>query len=282
MEQFQKRLTIGQMAKLNHISTQTLRYYDRIGLLKPSELDDKNGYRYYDITQCAVLDTITHLKALNLPLQQIKSYLETNDSASFIEKLKSRKKKVDAELAGLQNTKAIIERMLMDDQQHALLPRAGTPYLEYIPQRPIYKFDTGINYYDNEDAAGVYEYMLRLFKNNIFENHLPPAYFYNVGGIMGKDRLLQRNFVTTELFVFLEPGSMYEPCAKIPANSFLCMVCDNSNLETRYIDILLNEIAKNNYTVVGDYICEVVSEFFSAKDNQRNMTLKLQIPIAFQ
>lgn len=282
MARFQKRLTIGQMAKLNHMSTQTLRYYDQIGLLKPCELDEKNSYRYYDITQCAVLDTITHLKALNLPLQQIKSYLETNDSAALIEKLKSRKEKVDAELAGLQNTKAIIERMLMDDQQHALLPRAGIPYIEFIPERFIYKFDTGINYYDNEDAAGVYEYMLRLFKNNIIENHLPRAYFYNVGGIMGKDRLLQRNFVTTELFVFLESGSTYEPCAKISSNSFLCMVCEDSNLETRYIDILLNEITKNGYTVVGDYICEVVSEFFSAKDNQRNMTLKLQIPVAFQ
>ena len=51
-------LTIGQMAALNHISAQTLRLYDREGLLKPEYQDPANGYRYYHIDQCAQLDMI--------------------------------------------------------------------------------------------------------------------------------------------------------------------------------------------------------------------------------
>lgn len=46
-----QRLTIGQMAQLNHISEQTLRLYDREGLLKAQEVDLKSGYRYYHILQ---------------------------------------------------------------------------------------------------------------------------------------------------------------------------------------------------------------------------------------
>ena len=38
-------LTIGQMAELNHVTTQTLRLYDREGLLKPEFQDKSNGYR---------------------------------------------------------------------------------------------------------------------------------------------------------------------------------------------------------------------------------------------
>ena len=40
-----QRLTIGQMAKLNRISQQTLRLYDREGLLTPMITDPNTGYR---------------------------------------------------------------------------------------------------------------------------------------------------------------------------------------------------------------------------------------------
>ena len=40
-------LSIGQMARINHISIQTLRLYDKMGLLKPVAVDAGSGYRYY-------------------------------------------------------------------------------------------------------------------------------------------------------------------------------------------------------------------------------------------
>ena len=47
-------LTIGQMTKLNNITEQTLRLYDKIGLLKPHIINKENGYRYYSIKQSAM------------------------------------------------------------------------------------------------------------------------------------------------------------------------------------------------------------------------------------
>ena len=44
-------LSIGQMARINHISIQTLRLYDKMGLLKPVAVDAGSGYRYYSILQ---------------------------------------------------------------------------------------------------------------------------------------------------------------------------------------------------------------------------------------
>ena len=45
-------LTIGQMAELNHVSSQTLRLYDKKGLLSPAYQGESNGYRYYHVDQC--------------------------------------------------------------------------------------------------------------------------------------------------------------------------------------------------------------------------------------
>ena len=45
------KITIGQMAKLNHTTLATLRLYDEKGLLKPIEVNPKSNYRIYDVRQ---------------------------------------------------------------------------------------------------------------------------------------------------------------------------------------------------------------------------------------
>ena len=46
-------LSIGEMAKMNHITVTTLRLYDELDLLKPVYVNPETNYRYYDIkTKC--------------------------------------------------------------------------------------------------------------------------------------------------------------------------------------------------------------------------------------
>jgi hypothetical protein len=41
------RLKIGDFARIGHVTVQTLRYYDDLGLLPPAEVDSLTGYCYY-------------------------------------------------------------------------------------------------------------------------------------------------------------------------------------------------------------------------------------------
>ena len=43
--------SIGETAKLLGVSTQTLRYYDREGILRPETINEETGYRYYSYMQ---------------------------------------------------------------------------------------------------------------------------------------------------------------------------------------------------------------------------------------
>lgn len=63
--------SIGEVAKLTNISIQTLRYYDRIQLFKPSYVDPKTNYRYYCDSQLYYLDLIKSLKFLGTSLEDI-------------------------------------------------------------------------------------------------------------------------------------------------------------------------------------------------------------------
>ena len=39
-------LSIGEFSKICKVSTKTLRYYDEIGLINPSKINQENGYGY--------------------------------------------------------------------------------------------------------------------------------------------------------------------------------------------------------------------------------------------
>ncbi|MFQ5614886.1 MAG: MerR family transcriptional regulator, partial [Anaerolineales bacterium] len=56
----------------------TLRYYDKIGLLKPAEVDRFTSYRYYSANQLPRLNRILALKGLDLSLEQIAQLLESD------------------------------------------------------------------------------------------------------------------------------------------------------------------------------------------------------------
>lgn len=47
--------TIGQVSKMCSISVQTLRYYDKVGILVPDYKDDGTGYRYYSFNNIVKL-----------------------------------------------------------------------------------------------------------------------------------------------------------------------------------------------------------------------------------
>lgn len=71
--------TISQLSKLAGVTTRTLRWYDKIDLLKPSRIGD-NNYRYYGAKEVDRLQDILFYRAIGVELAQIKEFL---DSPSF-------------------------------------------------------------------------------------------------------------------------------------------------------------------------------------------------------
>ena len=62
---------IGEFSRICQVSVKTLRHYDRIGLLKPAEVDRFTGYRYYDRSQLERMLLIQKLKRYGFSLEDI-------------------------------------------------------------------------------------------------------------------------------------------------------------------------------------------------------------------
>lgn len=69
-------LSVKKVSELTGISIRTLRYYDEIGLLKPSEISD-SGYRYYDEKAIERLQQILLFRELEFPLKAIKEIIDS-------------------------------------------------------------------------------------------------------------------------------------------------------------------------------------------------------------
>ena len=72
------RYSVSQAARLAGVSVRTLRWYDEIGLLKPTEVTPA-GYRFYDDEAMAVLQQILFYRELGVPLEQIGRILSAPD-----------------------------------------------------------------------------------------------------------------------------------------------------------------------------------------------------------
>ena len=68
-------MRIGEIAQKAGVTPRTIRYYENLGLLSPSEREGK-GFRYYTEAELARLRKIDALQALGLSLEEIGSIID--------------------------------------------------------------------------------------------------------------------------------------------------------------------------------------------------------------
>ena len=106
-------LSIGEFSNICKVSTKTLRYYDEIGLLKPSEINPENGYRYYAIEQLERMLFINRLKSYSFSLDEIKEFMQSDEKKddSLYEAFTRKKKQLEDEL---QNYNQLLSQLEED------------------------------------------------------------------------------------------------------------------------------------------------------------------------
>lgn len=91
--------SIGEISKIVNVSTDTLRYYDEIGLLTPSRIDPSSKYRYYSDEQVKFILLIMELKEYGFTLQEIKELSKCKDPTllknAFYKRLEALKIEVE-------------------------------------------------------------------------------------------------------------------------------------------------------------------------------------------
>lgn len=69
------KMRIGDLAQKAGVTPRTIRYYENLGLISPSEREG-TGFRYYTDMELARLQKIDCLKSLGLTLEEVSSVID--------------------------------------------------------------------------------------------------------------------------------------------------------------------------------------------------------------
>ena len=97
-----KEYSVSEAARVAHMTSETLRHYDRIGLVRPSRRDENTQYRYYTEEDIVRLCTVHTLQQMDLPLAKIKEVLAYDDPAQIAAFFTQAEHMADEKIAALE------------------------------------------------------------------------------------------------------------------------------------------------------------------------------------
>ena len=129
--------TISEFAKLRNININSLRYYEKLGLLKPAYVDESNGYRYYSIEQIPLLNKIILCIQLGIPLKEMVEFVDENGNLES-QKLLERGRIVAKErIQEMQNNLNYIEYSLKNIEDNREYRKYSGVYEREFDERKI-------------------------------------------------------------------------------------------------------------------------------------------------
>ncbi len=153
-------MTIKEFARLCFCNAQTLRYYDKIGLLKPNKVDPWSGYRYYEPSQAVDFVKIKNLQAADFSIQEIKGLLSQSDQqiyAAFDAKIAEQEHK-------LVRIREIQQAYLAEKNTMEQIIYSMTDYLLSQCNHPEVLQEFGLS---TEDAPAILAHLRRYLNRNI-------------------------------------------------------------------------------------------------------------------
>jgi DNA-binding transcriptional MerR regulator len=109
-----KRVPIGEFSRMTHLSIKTLRHYHDVDLLAPDAIDPSTGYRYYAISQIRAAQVIRRLRALGVPVDEVRSILAATDPESRERVISAHLERLERQLerttAAVASVRALLDR----------------------------------------------------------------------------------------------------------------------------------------------------------------------------
>lgn len=134
-------ITIQGFAKLCGCNAQTLRYYDKIGLLAPAKVDEWTGYRYYEEEQAMLFVKIKNLQLADFSIEEIKGLLDQDDEALA----RAFEVKIKEQQAKLEQIKKIQESYLIEKMEMKKIVNTMSKFIEEQVQNPALWEECGVD-----------------------------------------------------------------------------------------------------------------------------------------
>lgn len=222
-----KYFSVGEAAKATHVTSETLRHYDRIGLVVPGKKDNLTSYRYYTEQDLVRINTVRALQQMDLPLQKIKEVLEFDDLQKIIDYLTEAEKKADEKIALLEYSKSKIQLAKSGYENH-LRGQYHTKdmTIKPFPKRVILLSDT----LETPTLDNLWSYLSH-FYDKIEPMQKEQFTFEDLAGIYTENGV-------SRLFAVCIRYEKIDGIKMLPKGNYLCVDCTEENKERKRNELI--------------------------------------------
>lgn len=136
-----KYFLISEFAKLRGININSLRYYEKLGLLKPAYIDEKTNYRYYSAEQLTLLNKIILCIQLGISLKEMATYIDEDGNLESQRLLEQGKVVAQKRIEEMQNNLNYIELSLRNIKVYKEYEGREGMYFRDIEERKVITTD---------------------------------------------------------------------------------------------------------------------------------------------
>ena len=267
----EKYYRIGEISRLYKISTDILRYYDKIGLMSPDFIGE-NGYRYYSKKQIWKLNNIRNLRNIGVGLEDIKEFLDERNINSANDIIEFQLEKVEDKIKKLIELKEELTSKLENIEFFKTFKDFNKPVLKFIPKRKFLRSKGNFK----QDWEIDFELKI-LNEKTEYDND-----FILTNNEIGAT-LSRENFFKGEYLTFSESFIINDVKGEIiPEGYFLTIVFKGKYDESyKYYNILKKYIEEKGLVVTGD-IHEIYHIEIHITENEDEFITEIQIPVAEQ
>ena len=266
--------TTGEFAKLCNVKKQTLFHYDNIGILKP-EITGENGYRYYSAMQLETFNTISMLKELDMPLADIREYLNSRNPDDFVMLLREQLVLADEKIAELQWLKSFIQRRI-NITLDGINAQHNRIYLEERPEE-YYIITEYTGSSGNKDIyPAVAKHIAYCHDNQIYSP-------YGIGALVPvtEEFTSENSYNYSHLYTKIEPVDITtrENVTVIPPRTYAVIVSTESYslLHTMYLKLL--KFAEDNGFKKEEYFFEDTLLDDMSRFSYDDYVLRISLPL---
>lgn len=260
--------SIGELAKYQKISKQTLIFYDKIGLFRPAWVDPSNGYRYYSAAQLDSLDTILIMKRIGFSLKEIQAHMQDCTIDSSLVLLRNQLARIDREIRELNLIRSRLTHRCdqmesanacRQEPGHVFVGDSGLHHILYEPVRSPYSFEE-ISIATKKCYAAS------------FEKQLP--IFFQCGVVVPLERIRQGRFTqASEAFLLTENTDLVPNVRPIPRGrcASIYHFGDYASIGVSY-QRLLQYCDTHSLRIVSDSYEFCINDYLSSSDESEFIT----------
>lgn len=240
-----KLYSVGEAAKAANTTSETLRHYDRIGLVHPSQKDEWTNYRYYTEQDIVRLNTVRALQLMDLSLAEIKKVLSYDSLDEIIAFLTEAEKKADEKIEALKYGKKKIKAAKSDYIRKLKWKEESKEIKEKVmPERTILLSDT----LEKPTLDNLWNYLAHFYEK--VPDSLKGSFsFEDIAGIYSDEN-------TTRLFAVCIHYIKMDGIKTLPEGKYLTAACEEEEREETRKKLM--EKAEKEYGVIPSFSVELI------------------------